>query len=89
MAVAKLDAERLRSTLATMLGPSDRAEFVDRPMAVSLTVGQVSYDGMFRAIFKQIDLLSETPGLPERSGLDDVFYRTLLLASHHEIFVRH
>lgn len=86
--VAKLDTERLRSTLATMLGPADRAEVVNRPMAVPLIAGKVSHDKMFRAIFKQIDLLSETPWLLELSGLDDVFYRTLLLAAHHEIFVR-
>ncbi len=88
VAVAKLDAARLSSTLATMLGPADRTEIRDRPMAVTLYAGKVSYDQLFRAIFKQIDLLSQTPGLLEFSGIDDVFYRTLLLASHHEIFVR-
>jgi AraC-like DNA-binding protein len=88
VAVARLDTGRLRSTLATMLGPADRAEIVDRPMAVPLIAGKVSHDEMFRAIFKQIDLLSETSWLLELSGLDDVFYRTLLLATHHEIFVR-
>lgn len=88
VAVARLDAGRLRSTLATMLGSADRAEMTDHPVAVTLSAGKVNYDGIFRAIFKQIDLLSETPWLFELSGIDDVLYRTLLLAMHHEIFVR-
>ena len=86
--VAKLDIGRLRSTLATMLGPTTHAEIADRSISVALSAGHVSYDKIFRSIFKQIDLLSQSRGLIEFSGIDDVFYRTLLLASHHAIFTR-
>jgi AraC-like DNA-binding protein len=85
VAVVSFNAKRLENTAATMLGQDGalrQPHPLGRPQAVGLVKGKVSFDQAFRALFRQIDLYSEQPGLLGLAGLDEGFYRTLILATH-------
>lgn len=89
--VVRLDASRLESTLTTMLGyESERVEIgrFKRPAEVALQPTGVSFDRVFRSLFAQIDAYLKEPSLLDASGIDDAFYRTLILATHRAAFIR-
>lgn len=58
VAVARINPQRLESTLSTMLGlrqDSAALAVMTKPLEISLTYGKVSFDGVFRALFSAVD----------------------------------
>jgi AraC-like DNA-binding protein len=92
VAVARLDANRLKSTLQTMLGPEcnaivDRA--FQRPAQLDLRVGNVSFDTVFHSLFAQVNTYGADLRMLAASGLDDALYRAIAMLSHQDTFIRH
>ena len=73
-----INKQRLRDTWSAMTGKSASLPGdLSAPMSVSLCAGQLKFDQMLRHICALADQLSTAPVLLNRSGLDDVLYRTL------------
>jgi AraC-like DNA-binding protein len=91
VAVARINPQRLESTLSTMLGLREEGAAtaaLSKTSEVSLAYGKVSFDTVFRALFCAVDAYADNPHMLAASGIDDVFYRTLAMAMHPEAFER-
>ena len=91
VAVARVNLQRLESTLSTMLGLREESAAnaaLSKPFEVSLTYGKVSFEKVFRALFSAVDAYADNPHMLAASGIDDMFYRTLAMALHPEAFER-
>jgi AraC-like DNA-binding protein len=89
--VAGLDDRRLESTLAAMLGPGGEESsnaLLKEVNEIAIESRTISFDAVFRSIFTQIDAYANEPALLDVSGVDEIFYRTLLLAINREAFIR-
>jgi AraC-like DNA-binding protein len=89
VAVARINTQRLESTLSIMLGlRQDQATLaaLSRSLEVSLIHGKSSFNATFRALFALIDNYANDPRMLATSGIDDMFYRTLAMAVHPEAF---
>lgn len=74
-----------------MLGvPSDDLEIValSNPRQIGLQLGNSSFDAVFRSLFAQIDLYAENPAMLNYAGIDDTFYRNLVIAFNPTPFIR-
>lgn len=92
MVIAQIDPVRLERTAKTMLGlPWDdsRPLMLSGPREISLQLGTVSLDAVFRNLFFQIDAYGANPEMLAYSGIDDNFYRTLAIAMSPDAFIRH
>lgn len=73
-----INKQRLRDTIRVMTGKqSVIAGDMQVPMSVSLRAGNVRFDQVLQHLCGLADQLAATPLLLNRSGLDDVLYRTL------------
>ena len=73
-----IDKQRLRDTIGVMTGKQSAiAGDLHAPMSVSLRAGTLRFDQMLRHVCSMADQFSGAPDLLNRSGLDDVLYRTL------------
>lgn len=73
-----IDKQRLRETIGVMTGKSSVVSGdLDAPMSVNLRAGSLRFDQMLRHVCSMADQFSGAPDLLNRSGLDDVIYRTL------------
>lgn len=89
--VASLNRERLVATAQTMAGRDSKALFsqqFDHPSTIGLGSEKPSFDAVFRGLFAQIDLYADTPGMLQISGIDDAFYRALVIALDPQAFIR-
>lgn len=75
--VARIDSNKLRSTISCMLGDDEHRFDVCPGQARLLNLKQNSIDFMvsFRHLCGYIDALAASPNLLERVGVDDWFYR--------------
>lgn len=73
-----VDKQRLNETIGVMTGQTPRVlgDF-NAPMSVNLRTGSLRFDQMLRHVCSMADQFSGAPDLLNRSGLDDVIYRTL------------
>lgn len=91
MVIAYVDPFRLKETARTMLGVTSEGfelPTFSNPCELSLRLGDLSFDAVLRNLFSQIDLYAESPAMLGHSGIDDVFYRTVVIAMNHEPFLR-
>lgn len=73
-----INKQRLRDTLAVMTGKTVRISGdLNAPMSVSLNAGSLKIDQMLRNVCGMADQFAGAPALLNRSGLDDLLYRTL------------
>ena len=73
-----INKQRLRDTVSVMTGqPSAIAGDLKTPMSVNLRAGSFRFDQMLRHVCSMADQFCGAPELLNRSGLDDVIYRTL------------
>ena len=73
-----IDKQRLRETIGVMTGKTPRISGdLHAPMSVNLRAGSLRFDQMLRHVCSMADQFSGAPDLLNRSGLDDVIYRTL------------
>lgn len=89
--VASVEKGRLESTARIMLGDGFNESLVSRfrnPAELALQFGSLSFDSIFRLLFSQIDGYRGNQALLDASGLDDTFYRTLVIAMAPETFAR-
>lgn len=85
------DDQRLRSTAQAMLGElwDDRlARVFEDPLEVALKLGRFSHDASFRRLFSMIDAWGGHDTLRDLSGVDDLFYRSAIMAMLPVRFVR-
>lgn len=83
LVLMRFDAQRLLDTAQTMLGErwDDRLRSAFEDLSVvSLHAGEFSHDVAFRRLFRIIDAWSDQELLRDLTRLDDVFYRTTILA---------
>jgi AraC-like DNA-binding protein len=89
VALARINVQRLESTLSIMLGLRQdqvTSAALSRPLEVSLVHGMSSFDAVFRALFFAVDAYADNPLMLAASGIDDMFYRTLAMAVYPEAF---
>lgn len=89
--VARIDSLRLEKTARTMLGllgDDTQVLTFSNPREIALRLGKVSLDAVFRQLFAQIDAYGEDTTMLSRSGIDEIFYRTLVVAMNPGAFVR-
>jgi AraC-like DNA-binding protein len=79
----KVDPPRLRDTACRMLGLDPEAERpfldLDAPARLPLHAGGLTCEALFRQLCQPIDQFTGRPDLLDRSGLDDTFYRAMVM----------
>lgn len=88
--VAAVDQDRLESTAQTMLGYAFHESLrppLRSPSEMPLTLGELSFDAIFRHLFSQIDAYGDQQAMLDASGIDDTFYRTLAMAMLPRAFI--
>lgn len=87
----RIDAARFHRTAQTMLGDSWEgigSFHLGNPQSVPLVHANTSFSAIFSRLLSLIDLYKGGQALLDRSGIDDAFYRTLILATHPDVFAR-
>lgn len=85
-----LDGERIEAIAKSMLWQelSDR-RIIDlhNPQQLKLRVGGFHFDRIFSHFGQLIDLYAKTPGLLEKCGLEDCFYRAIVMMMRPDLFI--
>ncbi len=85
-----IDPNRIESVVNIMLGCSnERQSALDlfTPREISLQIGRVSFEIIFRLINTALDQFLVEPDFLEVSGLDDYIYRNIAMMLHPKIFL--
>lgn len=83
--IARLDAQRLNETIATMFGDGNARARTSRTRldenfatrSLALRHGSFDFSSLFRRSFDLIDSVCDDPRLPEALRLDDMIYRNI------------
>ena len=85
-----LDPNKLEMIARSMLGISpDSAALlnIQIPREVNLQVGRVSFDSVFRQLTNLLDQYSVQPELLNQSGIDELFYRNIVIILQPSLFL--
>jgi len=86
-----VDCTRLEQVTRTMLGvysPSPFGLALNVPRTLSLQVGRVSFEIMFRLLAITLDQFSYEPELLDITGLEDCFYRHIAMLLEPNLFLK-
>ena len=85
-----LNADRLQTTAQNMLGLASDAYIdlmIDRARLVPLSYGHISFDAALRQLCKTVDVLSVNKDALSFSGIDEAFYRVVVMMLQPTLFL--
>ena len=88
--IIEVDPKRLESIICNMLNLSAGTHLgfdSTTPREVDMQIGRLSFETMFRQFGNQLDQLSLQPELLNRSGIDDVIYRSIAMMLYPKLFL--
>ncbi len=87
-----LDSGRLEHVTRTMQGLAPNSPSglnLNTPRELSLQVGRVSFEIVFRLLTRAVDQFMYEPDLLDAAGLDDCFYRYISFLLEPKLFLKH